>query len=154
MTVAVSYMRRTHQEVIVKFAGTGTSTAVNLTTDMIGSLAQATDGATQTVTIVGLGWTGLPSSTITVQRNSTNVITLDSSGGGYLDFDGQEISKDITASTYPITVVIAGAEAQLWLKLRKESGYKTMVEDATYGAYDDPTRVGASTTLSGSPDKV
>lgn len=39
------------------------------------------------------------------------------------------------------------------IRLRKE-GWTPKVEDATYGAYDDPTIVGASTTMSGSPDKV
>jgi thioredoxin reductase (NADPH) len=33
-------------------------------------------------------------------------------------------------------------------------GWATKVEESTYGSYDDPTRVGASTTISGSPDKV
>jgi hypothetical protein len=40
------------------------------------------------------------------------------------------------------------------LVLRKISGWDTKVEETTYGAYDDRTRVGASTTLDGSPDKV
>jgi len=39
------------------------------------------------------------------------------------------------------------------IRLRKE-GWTPKVENATYGSYDDPTRVGASTTLSGSPDRV
>jgi len=39
------------------------------------------------------------------------------------------------------------------IRLRKE-GWTTKVETATYGQYDDPTRVGASTTIPGSPDYV
>ena len=39
------------------------------------------------------------------------------------------------------------------LKLRK-MGWTPKVEIATYGAYDDQTIVGASTTMSGSPDHV
>ena len=39
------------------------------------------------------------------------------------------------------------------VRLRKE-GWVPKVEDAVYGAYDDVNRIGASTTLSGSPDKV
>mgnify|MGYP006272234767 CR=1 FL=1 len=144
MAVTISYLKVTHQEVVVKFAGTGTSAAVNLTTNMIQSLAQATDGATQTVNIVGIGWTGLPSSTATVKRNSVNVISLDTSGGGYLDFDGQELPKDTTQNTQPIIVDIsAAAEAQVWLKLRKESGYKTFIQPEQFGAYDDPTSASA-----------
>jgi hypothetical protein len=61
---------------------------------------------------------------------------------------------DNVENTSDIVVTIAGAEAQCYLTVRKASGYATKVEPATYGAYDDETRVGASTTLSGSPDKV
>lgn len=39
------------------------------------------------------------------------------------------------------------------LKLRK-FGWIPKEESVVYGAYDDPTRVGASTTMSGSPDRV
>ena len=39
------------------------------------------------------------------------------------------------------------------VRLRKE-GWAPKVENATYGSYDDPDRIGASTTLSGSPDRV
>ena len=38
-----------------------------------------------------------------------------------------------------------------YLVLRKIAGWDTKVENATYGAYDDPTIVGASTTMDGSP---
>lgn len=39
------------------------------------------------------------------------------------------------------------------VRLRKE-GWTPKVETTVYGQYDDPTRVGASTTMPGSPDKV
>lgn len=39
------------------------------------------------------------------------------------------------------------------IRLRKE-GWIPKVELAKYGAYDDPTRIGASLTESGSPDKI
>ena len=156
MAVAATYLKRTNQEVLVRVGGTaagGTgSTTINLTTDMIGSCPQTTDGATQTVNIIGFGWSGLPSSTVTVLRGTVNVFTLDSSGAGYMDFDGQEISKETTGNTSPITVTTAGAEAQVWLKLRKEGGYKGYIETSTYGAYDDETKVGAKTNVPGSPD--
>lgn len=142
-TITPTFLRRTHQEVVVRFAGAATdSGSVNLTTDMIGSLPQETDGATQTVSVVGIGWTGLPTSTVTVARG-TNVFTIDSSGGGYLDFNGQELPAEITGNTTGITVTIGGAAAQCWLKLRKTGGYKTQVEDAYYGAYDNPTAAGS-----------
>ena len=44
--------------------------------------------------------------------------------------------------------------AVTYLVLHKQDGYAAKVEYEKYGAYDDETIVGASTTLSGSPDKV
>ena len=68
---------------------------------------------------------------------------------GYFDYTGFAdriyANKDIR--------LIADGPAHLIIKLRKE-GWASKVENATYGAYDDPTRIGASTTMSGSPDKV
>lgn len=152
MAIAKSYLRKTHQEVLAKVGG-GTGTVVfDLAADLLPAAGQAAGTAgTQDVSIIGFGWCGLPSSTITVTRG-VNVFTLDASSAGYMDFDGQEIPAETTGSTTNITVVVAGAEAQCWLKLRKNAGYTTQIEDAKYGAYDDPTRVGASTTLLGSPD--
>ena len=63
--------------------------------------------------------------------------------------------SDNTNNTYDIVVTNDAAKAVTgYLVLRKIAGWDTKVEYATYGAYDDSTRVGASTTLSGSPDKV
>ena len=62
---------------------------------------------------------------------------------------------DTTNNTYDIVVTNEAAKPVTgYLVLRKVSGWDTKVETATLGAYDDVTRVGASTTLSGSPDKV
>jgi hypothetical protein len=58
-------------------------------------------------------------------------------------------------ATYDIVVTNGAAkDVSGFLVLRKTAGWSTKVETATYGAYDDVTRVGASTTLDGSPDKA
>ena len=50
---------------------------------------------------------------------------------------------DTIQNTSDIVVTIAGAEAQLYLTLRKIGGYASKVETAVYGAYDDQTAVGS-----------
>lgn len=152
MAVTKTIIKNTHQEVIVKVAGTAGSATIALATDLL-TANQALDGATQTVEITGVMVTGLLTNATTVTRNGVNILTFAGENSSTFDFQGQGF-KDAVEATKDIVVSMAGAEGQIYLKLRKSAGYKLMVENATYGAYDDPTRVGASTTVSGSPDKV
>ena len=153
MPVTKTILKNTNNETIVKIAGTAASSTIDLQTDCLAA-TQALSGATQTVNIVGFQFTGLPSSTITIARNSTNITTVAAEGHDDVEFAAGMGFADTVENTSDIVVTIAGAEAQLYLTLRKVGGYATKVETAVYGAYDDETRVGASTTLSGSPDKV
>jgi hypothetical protein len=151
--MAQAVIRQTHQEAVIKVWGPAATTEViDLQTLLVSS--QALEGDTQTVTIVGAQWTGASGGIATVTRNSETIMTLQSAPTGVLLFDGQTMPHDNRQATSDISVAITGAAVEVWLKLRKVSGYATKVEDATYGAYDDPTRIGASTTMSGSPDKV
>lgn len=151
MAVTKTVLKNTNNETVVKVAGASAAATIDLQTDCLAA-TQALDGATQTVNIVGLQYTGLASSSITVSRNSTNIFTIGAEGEGTIDLAAGAGFVDPIENTFDITVTIAGAEAQCYLVLRKIGGYATKVENATYGAYDDPTRVGASTTMPGSPD--
>lgn len=151
MAVTKTVLKNTNQETVVKVAGADASVTIDLQTDCLAG-TQALDGATQTVNIISANWTGLPSSTITVARNSVTVLPITGDQPQMLDLAGQGY-VDTIENTSDIVVTIAGTAA-VYLVLRKVNGYATKVEYATYGAYDDPTRVGASTTMSGSPDKV
>jgi hypothetical protein len=153
MAVTKTILKNTNQETIVKIAGTAAAATISLATDCLAT-TQALNGGTQTVNITGFQFTGLATSTITISRNGTNITTVAAEGHDSIEFTAGNGFADTIANTSDIVVTIAGAEAQLYLTLRKVSGYATKVENATYGAYDDVTRVGASTTLSGSPDKV
>jgi len=70
---------------------------------------------------------------------------------GYYDFGHSGIADRVYANK-DIRLTFDGP-GHCIIRLRKE-GWTPKVENTTYGAYDDPTRVGASTTMSGSPDKV
>jgi hypothetical protein len=153
MAVAKTVLKNTNQESVVKVAGTDASATIDLSVDLLAG-SQALDGATQTVNIVGCQWVGLPNATITITRNSVNILTLPGGGADYIEFAAGNGFVDNIQNTSDIVVTIAGAEAQVYLILRKTGGYATKVETAVYGAYDDETRVGASTSLSGSPDKA
>lgn len=150
--MAKTILKNTNQEAIVKISGIGSET-IDLQTDILAA-TQALDGSTQTVNIAGLEYTGLATSTITVIRNGVTVTSLLAEGHDAIGFASGFGFVESTENTSDITVTIATADAQCYLTLRKAGGYATKVENATYGAYDDPTRIGASTTMSGSPDKV
>ena len=153
MAVTKTVLKKTHQEAVVKVAGTAAAATIDLGVDLLPA-GQSLDGATQTVNLVGLQYCGLATSTITITRNSVNILTLGAEGEGAIEFAAGAGFVDTIENTEDIVVTIGGAEAQAYLILRKVGGYVTKVENATYGSYDDETRVGASTSVSGSPDKV
>jgi hypothetical protein len=150
--MALTVLKNTNQETIVKVSEVGSET-IDLQT-AITAATQEVSGDAQTVNIVGIEYTGLPGSTITITRGGTVVTSLLAEGHDAVGFSSGFGFVESTGNTSDIVVTIAGANAQCYLTLRKVSGYANRVENATYGAYDDPTRVGASTTMSGSPDKV
>lgn len=153
MAVAKTVIKNTNTEAYIKVAGTAAAATIDLSTDLVAA-TQETDGATQAVNILSLNWTGGADGIITITRNSVVIATLQANAAGMMYFDGQSMLPDAIENTSDIVVTISGAQCELWMKVRKVSGYKTKVENEVYGAYDDVTRVGASTTVSGSPDKV
>jgi len=153
MAVIFTTVKNTNQEVIVHFdtvaAESGTLTIANL-----GASTQARNSDNPTVNIVKFISTGELGAGLRIVRNGKNIIACAPENAPVLDLNSNGIS-DNTNNTYDIVVTNDVAKAVTgYLVLRKIAGWDTKVENATYGAYDDPTRVGASTTKSGSPDKV
>lgn len=153
MAVVKTVLKNVNQETVVKVAGTAAAATIDLSTDIVAA-SQEIDGSTQTVNIIGLVWTGANNGIITVTRDNVVIATLQANAAGALEFGGQAMIPETINNTSDIVVTISGAQSECWLRLRKVSGYKTKVEYSTYGAYEDESRVGASTTVSGSPDKV
>ena len=145
-------LRNTNQETIIKFSGasgdTGTITIANLT-----AATQVRNAATPTVNMVRLIASGLTNSNLTITRNSVPVFY--GSPGAAIDFEFISNGfSDSVNNTSDLAFTIGNAGVTGYITLRKLLGWDTKVEEVTYGAYDDVTRVGASTTVSGSPDKV
>ena len=153
MAMVFTTLKNTNQESVIHFASSaaesGTITIANLTAS-----SQARNADTPTVNIVKWQVTGELASKVNILRNSKIVIACAPENAPYAELNawGIPLTNDNTSDI----VITNGAAKDVTgiLVLRKVAGWSTKVEDATYGAYDDPTRVGASTTLSGSPDKV
>jgi hypothetical protein len=153
MAMTLTTVKNTNQETVIHFtssaAESGTITIANLTAS-----TQARNSDTPTVNIVKFSIMGELASKVTINRNSKIVIACAPENAPYMEANawGIPITNDNTSD-----IVITNASAKDvsgFLVLRKVAGWSTKVETATYGAYDDETRVGASTTISGSPDKV
>ena len=154
MAVLFTTVKNTNQEVIVHFdtvaAESGTLTIANL-----GATTQARNSDTPAVNIVRFICTGADGAGTRVVRNGKNIISVAPENAPVLDLTQYGIS-DNTNNDQDITIAstVTGKPVSGYITLRKVQGWSTKVEDVVYGAYDDTTRVGASTTLSGSPDKV
>jgi len=143
MPVAKTFLRKTHQEAIVKVAGTSATATIDLSTDLLPASGQVLSGDTQTVSIVGVTWTGGTGGVITITRNSVVIMTLQAGAAGMLYFDGQTMPPDSIEATSDIDVAISGAQCECWLKLRKVSGYGTTIEPEQFGPYDNPAVAGS-----------
>ena len=153
MAVLFTTVRNTNQETIIHFdtvaAESGTINIANLA-----ATTQARNSDTPAVNIVRFICTGADGAGTRVTRGGKNIISVAPENAPILDLTQYGIS-DNTNNTADIVIVNDVAKPVTgYITMRKIAGYSTKVENEVYGAYDDPTRVGASTTLSGSPDKV
>jgi hypothetical protein len=153
MAVLFTTLKNTNQETVIHFASsaieTGTITIANLT-----ATTQARNSDAPVVNIVKYHVTGEVNSHLRIIRNSKSVISCSPENAPSAEFNAFGIPV-INDNTFDIVISNhAAKDVTGFLVLRKVAGWDTKVETATYGAYDDETRVGASTTMSGSPDKV
>lgn len=153
MAVLFTTVKNTNLETIIHFdtvaAESGTITIANLTAS-----TQVRNSDTPAVNIVKFFCTGQTTASLRVVRNSKNIIACAPENAPVLDLNVNGFVDNIN-NTHDIVITNDVAKAVTgYLVLRKVAGWNTKVETATYGAYDDETRVGASTTMSGSPDKV
>lgn len=154
MAVVKTVLKNSESETVVKVSGSEGSVTIDLQTDLLSS-TQVLDGSTQIVNITGISWSGETTQYSLIERNNARVATLNGGAASSLMFDGQTMCPETTQNASDIIVAMAGTGVgECWIKLRKVSGYKSKVETSIYGQYDDPTRVGASTTMPGSPDYV
>jgi len=153
MAVLFTTVKNTNQETIIHFdtvaAESGTITIANLTAS-----TQARNSDTPAVNIVKFFCSGATGAGTRITRSGKNIISVAPENAPVFDFNSNGF-VDNTNNTADIVVVNDAAKPVTgYIVLRKVAGWATKVETATYGAYDDESRVGASTTVSGSPDKV
>jgi hypothetical protein len=142
MPVVKTILKNTHQEAVVKVAGTAAAATIDLSADLVAT-GQALDGEIQKASIVGVTWTGAANGVAEISRNGVVVMTLQANAAGALEMNGQMMLPDNINDDKDVTVTISGAQTECWIRLRKTSGYKTTIEPEQFGPYDDPTVAGA-----------
>ena len=150
MATAKTVLKKTHQEAIVKIAGTTGTEIISLTADLLttGQVLGAT--GSQAVNIAGVTWSGDNNGMISITRGGVGaagatgvVMTLQANACSQLDFSGQSMIPDSIGNTSNIGVTITGAQSELWIKLRKVAGYQTTIEPEQFGPYDNPSVAGS-----------
>jgi hypothetical protein len=152
MAMNFTTVRNTNQETIIHFETvTDDSGTINIAN--LGAGSQTRNSDDPLVNIVRFVTTGVDGSAVIVSRNSKNIIACAPENAPFLDLPSMGIS-DNTNNDQDIVIAqtVANKPISGYITLRKIAGWDTKVENATYGAYDDPTRVGARTDVSGSPD--
>ena len=153
--MALTTVRNTNQETIIHFQSSAIETGTITIAGLAASTQALTSGGTPTVNIIRFVATGEDTASVTVMRNTNKVlIACAPENAPILDLT----SMGITESQYNTTDIIisnnVAKQVTGYITLRKVSGWDNKVENATYGSYDDPTRVGARTDVSGSPDNA
>lgn len=134
-------MRNTETNATFKISGTNVTETIDLQTDLLIPNRLVLAGATQTVTITDMTWSGMAGSTFTITRNGVKIF------GSVADAPHQIIFFDMDYNenqeqTSDIVVAITG-EAYVYVGMRKVSGYKQTTETELFGQYDNPLVAGS-----------
>ena len=151
--VRTTTIRNTNYETIIKYEGSSSDTAATIDISTLASSQQARNSDAPTVNIVKLIASGLLTSGVLITRNGINILAAAPENAPVIDLTQNGISDNLQ-NDKNIVITCSGAASTGYIVLRKVTGWDSKVENEKYGAYDDATRVGASTTLSGSPDHV
>lgn len=132
--MAKTVLRLTHNAAAVKVYGA--TETIDLQTDLL-KANEELDGATQRVSIYAI----IASGAYTITRNSVIIFQSTGTDPSTVNFNQFEM-KDTIENASDIVVTVA-AGYQVYLQLRKESGYKTKFEPEQFGSHDDPTQSGS-----------
>lgn len=143
MAVTKTILKLTERDAVVKVAGTAGSATIDLQTDLKRSNEVLAEGKTQKVSIFGVQWTGTVDAVVSIVRNSVTIMTLNCGAAGALEMTGQMMVPDHIEQESDLDVTVTGTQAEVWLRLRKEDGYQSMIETSEFSQYDNVNAVGS-----------
>lgn len=140
MAVTKTVLKLSERDAVVKVAGGAGTATIALATDLKKSNEEVAEA--QEVVISGVQWTGTTDGLITISRNDVTIMTLNCGAAGALEMQGQAMIPDSIEADQDIDVTTTGTATEVWIRLKKISGYTSAVETSEFGQYDDPTAVG------------
>jgi hypothetical protein len=143
MAMVFTTVKNTNQETVIHFTSSAAESGTITLADLGFAATQARNSDTPTVNIVKFSIMGELGSKVTINRNSKIVIACAPENAPYMEANawGIPINND---PTFDIVVTNGVAkDVSGFIVLRKVAGWSTKVEEATFGAYDDRTQVGA-----------
>jgi hypothetical protein len=141
MAVTKTVLKLTERDAVVKVAGDAGSATIALATDLLKS-TEVINGVAD-VAISGIQWTGSADATIEIVRNGVTIMTLTGASIGFLEMQGQSMVPDDIESDQDIIITTTGAAAEVWIRLKKVSGYLSKIETSVFSVYDDINAVGS-----------
>lgn len=124
MAVTKTILKLTNTEAIIKVTGIATDTAtISLATDLL-SGTEIVSG-TPKVNIAAMVCYGIPGGYATVTRGGVVVLNAANDALSMINLTGHPFVPDTTGNTSDIVVTINTQQCQVYLFVKKVSGYKT-----------------------------
>ena len=139
--MAKTILKKTESKVAVKLHGATLNETVSLAVDCLATTEALTVGGTPTVNILGMHWCGATDAVATITRGGVKVAILQANSSGELMFLDTDFADSI-GNTSDLVVTSTG-EMQVWLLLRKVTGYSSKVETSVFSVYDNTNAVGS-----------
>lgn len=139
--MAKTILKKTESKVAVKLYGNDLNETVTLATDCLASTELLTVGGTPTVNILSMHWAGAADGAATITRNGVVIATLLGQASGELLFQDSDFTDSIN-NTSNIVITSTGV-MQVWMLLRKVTGYSSKIETAQFSVYDNTNVVGS-----------
>lgn len=134
-----AFLKLTNTKAIVKISGAGGTDTIALATDLL--LPSEAISGTPTVTLVAIHWTGELNAIATIKRNGVVFLDLQANAAAQMFFQDQEFTDNVNStSDWSITTV---GSMQIYLVLRKVSGYASKIETSQFSVYDNTNVVGS-----------
>lgn len=139
--MAKSVLKMTSGPCIVKISGTNVTETVTLATDLLDPSDIVLGTPVVDISYAQWNVSSGATDTIKVVRNGIDVLNL-YQNSGELDLSGNGGYSDWTENTSDLVFTIVGT-GNLFLSLRKRSGYASKLETAEFSVYDDVNAVGS-----------
>jgi hypothetical protein len=140
MAVTKTILKKSKNEVVVKFANTGgTNQTATFDLDVDALLSTEVIEGTVKINIVAITFTGVNGSSFSLSRDGLGIFAAPCDQPDQFYFDGW---VDGINNTHDIVCTMT-EESYVYLTLRKSSGFETKLELSRFGSYDDPNARGS-----------